>query len=320
MEVRRRPKVDPTSTAATPNRPHLRIQVRAPGARMGAQARRTEGATPRPRPREPWAHATAAESAPSGSATGAIGGGPSVVAGGSGSALAGSDGGVEAVNRATGQDPGGETLGRLCFRGPQRRLGQRSSGSGGASSASGGVGSSGGPASGGSGSSGGPDSGSSGAGGRTGSSTGGSSNGGPNASSGGSGAGSSSGGSSAADGCSCTGPQRPIPTGVNCGAIVIDGTVPSGQAKMACKQASGFVERTVPCGQKGTYVTCDVALGIAGAVQACGVASRRPRSSNASRARRAAWRGASLARRPLSPSVRIHSAPIGRSQMLRKRR
>jgi len=71
--------------------------------------------------------------------------------------------------------------------------------------------------------------------------------------------------------CTCSGGQAPYPTGIACAAISALG-LPPGQAQRACARASGFVESAIPCGQKGTYVTCDVPSGGGGQVACIEVA------------------------------------------------
>jgi hypothetical protein len=60
--------------------------------------------------------------------------------------------------------------------------------------------------------------------------------------------------------CSCSAGQALYPSGIACSAISALG-LPPGQAKQVCARASGFVESAIPCGQQGTYVTCDIAGG-----------------------------------------------------------
>lgn len=81
--------------------------------------------------------------------------------------------------------------------------------------------------------------------------------------------GSSSGGG---QGCWCEGGLTRLPTGILCAAIVIDPSLPPGQAKKACRGIAGFMDTNLACGQPGTYVTCDISPG--GTM--CQVASQVP--------------------------------------------
>jgi hypothetical protein len=101
---------------------------------------------------------------------------------------------------------------------------------------------------------------------------GGSSSGGGHGSSGGG----SSGGAGDGSACNCSSNQTLYPTGVDCAAIAVDATLPSGQAKTACQKAAGFAEATLACGQQGIYVTCAAASNAAGAGRPCQVATQVP--------------------------------------------